>query len=191
MKKTKHPFQRTIWPIYMISRTRPNDRMRRSSTSRSVMRFILSIGIQRNPAFIAQFGPTAGRQDRWGGAAAGPARSSRRKSTLLAVPSLLDEKEFLQQMRAIQLDRRFPPLCGTPLDAFPHIGFSTEPESTRLCFLSVVFRTNLPMRPLRNGGITLIITLDVLCNVRIIVKLGRIERWDKIEPVVRGGDRHE
>ena len=48
----------------------------------------------------------------WGGAAAGPARSSRRKSTLLAVPSLLDEKEFLQQMRAGPLDRRFPLFVG-------------------------------------------------------------------------------
>ena len=47
-----------------------------------------------------------------GGAAAGPARSSRRKSTLLAVPSLLDEKEFLQQMRAGPLDRRFPLFVG-------------------------------------------------------------------------------
>ena len=47
-----------------------------------------------------------------GAAAAGPARSSRRKSTLLAVPSLLDEKEFLQQMRAGPLDRRFPLFVG-------------------------------------------------------------------------------
>ena len=53
-----------------------------------------------------------------GGAAAGPARSSRRKSTLLAVPSLLDEKElrdekkFLQQMTAGPLDRRFPLFVG-------------------------------------------------------------------------------
>ena len=37
-----------------------------------------------------------GTERQLGGAAAGPARSSRRKSTLLAVPSLLDEKEFLQ-----------------------------------------------------------------------------------------------
>ena len=41
-----------------------------------------------------------GTEGQLGGAAAGPARSSRRKSTLLAVPSLLDEKEFLQQMRS-------------------------------------------------------------------------------------------
>ena len=31
------------------------------------------------------------------GGAAGPARSSRRKSTLLAVPSLLDDKELLDE----------------------------------------------------------------------------------------------
>ena len=60
----------------------------------------LLIGMQGNLTFSTQFGPTAGRKGSWGGAAAGPARSSRRKSTLLAVPSLLDEKEFLQQMRA-------------------------------------------------------------------------------------------
>ena len=54
-----------------------------------------------------------GTERQLGGAAAGPARSSRRKPTLLAVPSLLDEKElhdekeFLQQMRAGPLDRRF------------------------------------------------------------------------------------
>ena len=41
-----------------------------------------------------------GTEGQLGGTAAGPAWSSRRKSTLLAVPSLLDEKEFLQQMRA-------------------------------------------------------------------------------------------
>ena len=49
MKKTKHPFQRTIWPIYMISCARPNDRMRRSSTSRSAMRFILSMAFKGIP----------------------------------------------------------------------------------------------------------------------------------------------
>ena len=53
-----------------------------------------------------------GTERQLGGAAAGPARSSRRKSTLLAVPSLLDEKEFLQQMRAGPLDRRFPLFVG-------------------------------------------------------------------------------
>ena len=60
----------------------------------------------------------SGTDGQLGGAAAGPARSSRRKSTLLAVPSLLDEKElhdekeFLQQMRAGPLDRRFPLFVG-------------------------------------------------------------------------------
>ena len=59
-----------------------------------------------------------GTERQLGEAAAGPARSSRRKSTLLAVPSLLDEKElhdekeFLQQMRAGPLDRRFPLFVG-------------------------------------------------------------------------------
>ena len=59
-----------------------------------------------------------GTERQFGGATAGPARSSRRKSTLLAVPSLLyemelhDEKEFLQQMRAGPLDRRFPLFVG-------------------------------------------------------------------------------
>ena len=62
--------------------------------------------IQRS--FRAHCGP----ERQLGGAAAGPARSSRRKSTLLAVPSLLDEKEFLQQMRAGPLDRRFPLFVG-------------------------------------------------------------------------------
>ena len=59
-----------------------------------------------------------GTERQLGGGAAGPARSSRRKSTLLAVPSLLDEKElhdekeFLQQMRAGPVDRRFPFFVG-------------------------------------------------------------------------------
>ena len=44
-----------------------------------------------------------GTEGQLGGAAAGPARSSRRESTLLAVPSLLDEKGFLRQMRAGQI----------------------------------------------------------------------------------------
>ena len=59
-----------------------------------------------------------GTERQLGGDAAGPARSFRRKSTLLAVPSLLDEKklhdekEFLQQMRAGPLDRRFTLFVG-------------------------------------------------------------------------------
>ena len=59
-----------------------------------------------------------GTEGQLGGAAAGPARYSRRKSTLLAEPSLLDEKElhdekeFLQQMRAGPLERRFPLFVG-------------------------------------------------------------------------------
>ena len=60
-----------------------------------------------------------GTEGQLGGAAAGPARSSRRKSTLLAVPSLLDEKEFLQQMRAGPTLSLIPPLGWTPLYAFP------------------------------------------------------------------------
>ena len=67
--------------------------------------------------------PPAGGKDRWGGAAAGPARSSRRKSTLLAVPSLHDEKEFLQQMRAGPLDRRFPLFVGLRCMLFHNAGY--------------------------------------------------------------------
>ena len=50
--------------------------------------FLLT-GIQGSPTFSAHFGPIAGRERQLGGAAC-PARSSRRKPTLLAVPSLLD-----------------------------------------------------------------------------------------------------
>ena len=57
------------------------------------MAFCLIIGMQGSPTFSAQFGSHCGTEGQLGGAAAGPARSPRRKSTLLAVPSLLDEKE--------------------------------------------------------------------------------------------------
>ena len=78
----------------------------------------LLIGIQESPTFSAHFGPTAGRNGSWGEPPPGQPGSSRRKSTLLAVPSLLDEKElhdekeFLKQMRAGPPDRRFPLFVG-------------------------------------------------------------------------------
>ena len=49
-----------------------------------------------------------GTEGQLGGAAAGPARSSRRKSTLLAVPSSLDEKELLDEKECIQQMRVDP-----------------------------------------------------------------------------------
>ena len=49
-----------------------------------------------------------GTEGQLGGAAAGPARSSRRKSTLLAVPSLLDEKEWLDEKECLQQMRVDP-----------------------------------------------------------------------------------
>ena len=76
------------------------------------------------------FRTLCGTERQLGGAAAGPARSSRRKSTLLAVPSLLDEKElhdekeFLQQMRAGPLDRRFPLFLGLRCMLFHSQGLS-------------------------------------------------------------------
>ena len=69
-----------------------------------------------------------GTERQLGGAAAGPARSSRSKSTLLTVPSLLDEKElhdekeFLQQMRAGPLDRRFSLFVGLRCMLFHNFG---------------------------------------------------------------------
>ena len=68
--------------------------------------------MQGSPILSVQFGPTAGLKGSWGEPPSGQSESSRRKSTLLAVPSLLDEKEFLQQMRAGPLDRRFSLFVG-------------------------------------------------------------------------------
>ena len=98
---------------------------RKPRSGYSVNRHTRESHIQRS------FRTHCGTERQLGGTAAGPARSSCRKSTLLAVPSLLDEKElhdekeFLQQMRAGPLDRRFPLFVGLRCMLF-HT--RTEPE---------------------------------------------------------------
>ena len=75
--------------------------------------FILSVNRHARKSHIqCSIRTHRGTEGQLEGAVAGPARSSRRKSTLLADPSLLDEKEFLQQMRGVQLDRRFSLFLG-------------------------------------------------------------------------------
>ena len=98
------------------------------------------------------------------GAAAGPARSSRRKSTLLAVPSLLDEKElhdekeFLQQMRAGPFDRRFPLFVGLRCMLFHILADLISPARhggrvNRLTVLKECLPAEmLPVRGLRPAG---------------------------------------
>ena len=72
----------------------------------------------REPHIQRSIRTHCGTEGQLAGAAAGPARSSRRKSTLLAVPSLLDEKEFLQQMREGPNLSPIPLLCEIQLHAF-------------------------------------------------------------------------
>ena len=103
----------TPWPT--IRHLWPSQRL--TVNTRGLSRFAVNRHTRKSH-IQRSFRTHCGTERQLGGAAAGPARSSRRKSTLLAVPSLLDEKElhdekeFLQQMRAGPLDRRFPLFVG-------------------------------------------------------------------------------
>ena len=119
---------------------------------KSVNRHTKESQIQRS------FWTHCGTERQLGGAAAGPARSSRRKSTLLAVPSLLDkkelhdEKEFLQQMRAGPLDCRFPLFVGLRCMLFnsqtqSRIANPSGPTGASTGYMASQARPIVPIRP--------------------------------------------
>ena len=78
---------------------------------------------------------------------------------MLDEKELLDEKEFLQQMRAGPTRSPIFPLCGTPLYAFPHVllGIVSEPGTLLMDDVpwrksSEVFLLSKPWREaFRNG----------------------------------------
>ena len=73
----------------------------------------VSIRTQLRPQIRVQLRPLSRREDRWGGTAAGPAHRDEPsqtflcRSSLVAFPSLHDEKEFLHLAGRVKLRRRF------------------------------------------------------------------------------------